>query len=70
MNIGKIDGNKIRKGHRFHRDIFQRADLFAADQILATNFVWRNPVVPLELAHGPDGVKKIASAVPDSMPDL
>jgi steroid delta-isomerase-like uncharacterized protein len=56
--------------HRFHMDIFQKGDLFAADQILAANFVWRNPVVPSELAHGPEGVKKIASAVIDSMPDL
>jgi steroid delta-isomerase-like uncharacterized protein len=51
-------------------DIFQKGDLSAADQILATNFVWRNPVVPSELAHGPEGVKKIASAAIDSMPDL
>jgi steroid delta-isomerase-like uncharacterized protein len=56
--------------HRFHMDIFQKGDLSAADQILATNFVWRNPVVPSELAHGPEGVKKIASAAIDSMPDL
>jgi steroid delta-isomerase-like uncharacterized protein len=56
--------------HRFHMDIFQKGDLFAADQTLAANFVWRNPVVPSELAHGPEGVKKIASAVIDSMPDL
>jgi steroid delta-isomerase-like uncharacterized protein len=56
--------------HRFHMDIFQKGDLSAADQILATNFVWRNPIVPSELAHGPEGVKKIASAAIDSMPDL
>lgn len=56
--------------HRLHMDIFQKGDLLAADQILAPNFVWRNPIVPSELAHGPEGVKKIASAVIDSMPDL
>jgi predicted SnoaL-like aldol condensation-catalyzing enzyme len=56
--------------HRFHMDIFQKGDLSAADQILATNFVWRNSVVPSELAHGREGVKKIASAVIDSMSDL
>lgn len=32
--------------HRFHIDIFQNGDLSAADQILATNFIWRNPIVP------------------------
>ena len=48
--------------NRFHTDIFQKGDLSAADQILAENFVWRNPNVPSELAHGPEGVKKIASA--------
>jgi steroid delta-isomerase-like uncharacterized protein len=56
--------------HRFHMDIFQKRDLSVADQILAPNFVWRNPIVPSELAHGPEGVKKIASTAFDSMPDL
>jgi steroid delta-isomerase-like uncharacterized protein len=56
--------------HRFHMDIFQKGDLLAADQILAENFIWRNPNIPSELAHGPEGVKKIASAAIDSMPDL
>ena len=51
--------------HRFHTDIFQKGDLSADDQILAENFVWRNPNVPSELAHGPEGVKKIASAARD-----
>ena len=55
--------------NRFHMDIFQKGDLLVADQILATNFVWRSPAVPSELAHGPEGTKKIASAVIDSMPD-
>ena len=49
----------------FKREIYQ-----AADQILAENFVWRNPNVPSELAHGPEGVKKIASAARDIMPDI
>lgn len=55
--------------HRFHMDIFQKGDLLVADKILATNFVWRNPAVPSELAHGPEGTKKVASAVIDSIPD-
>jgi predicted SnoaL-like aldol condensation-catalyzing enzyme len=55
--------------HRFHMDIFQRGELAAADDILAKDFIWRNPTVPSELTHGPEGTKKIASAVIDSMPD-
>ena len=56
--------------HRFHMDMFQKRDLSTADKILTTDFVWRNPQIPLELAHGPEGAKKIASAVIDSVPDL
>ena len=56
--------------HRFHMDMFQKRDLSTADEILATDFVWRNPLIPSELTHGPESAKKIASAVVDSMPDL
>lgn len=42
----------------------------AADEILATDFVWRNPQIPAELSHGPESAKKIASAVIESVPDL
>jgi predicted SnoaL-like aldol condensation-catalyzing enzyme len=56
--------------HRFHMDIFQKGDLAAADNILAKDFIWRNPIVPPELTRGPEGAKKVASAVIDSMPDL
>jgi predicted SnoaL-like aldol condensation-catalyzing enzyme len=55
--------------HRFHMDIFQKGELRVADEILASNFVWRNPIIPAELQHGPDGVKKIATAVIEGMPD-
>jgi hypothetical protein len=48
--------------NRFHMDIFQKGDLAAADEILAPNFIWRNPSLPSDLKHGPEGVKKIASA--------
>jgi predicted ester cyclase len=44
--------------------------LSVADEILATNFVWTNPLIPSELAHGPEAAKKIASAVINSMTDL
>jgi len=55
--------------HRFHMDIFQKGDLAAADEILAPDFIWRNPSLPSELKHGPEGVKKIASAIIDAMPN-
>jgi steroid delta-isomerase-like uncharacterized protein len=54
--------------HRFHIDIFQKGYLAAADEILAPDFIWRNPSLPSELKHGPEGVKKIASAIIDAMP--
>jgi steroid delta-isomerase-like uncharacterized protein len=55
--------------HRFHMDIFQKGELEVADEILASDFVWRNPIIPAELQHGPASVKKIASTVIDAMPD-
>lgn len=55
--------------HRFHIDIFQNGDLSAADEILSPDFIWRNPSLPAEQKHGPDGVKKIASAIIDAMPN-
>jgi steroid delta-isomerase-like uncharacterized protein len=55
--------------HRFHMDIFQQGKLEAADEILASDFVWRNPIIPPELQHGPGSVKKIASEIIDAMPD-
>ena len=55
--------------HRFHMDIFQQGKLEAADEILASDFVWRNPIIPPELQHGPESVKKIASEIIDAMPD-
>ncbi len=55
--------------HRFHMDIFQKGDLAAADEILAPDFIWRGPSIPSELKHGPEGVKKIASAIIDAMPN-
>jgi predicted SnoaL-like aldol condensation-catalyzing enzyme len=55
--------------HRFHMDIFQKGRLEVADEILASDFVWRNPLIPPELQRGPDSVKKIASSVINAMPD-
>jgi SnoaL-like polyketide cyclase len=53
--------------HRFHMEIFQ-GKLSVADEILTPGFVLRNPILPSELIHGPEGVKKFASLVGDSSP--
>ena len=46
---------------RFHMDIFQT---------IASDFVWRNPIIPPELQRGPESVKKIASQARDATQDL
>ena len=51
---------------RFHMEIFQQGKLGVADEILTPDFVLRNPTVPPELTHGPEGVKRFASGVVDS----
>ena len=38
-------------------------------KILAPDFIWRNPSLPSELKLGPEGVKRIASAIIDAMPN-
>ena len=54
--------------HRFHMEIFQEGKLVIADEILTPDFILRNPILPSELTHGPEGVKKFASLVVDSSP--
>ena len=44
--------------HRFHMDIFQKGDLSVADEILDTNFIWRNSSIPSEAGEWPGGVQK------------
>ena len=51
---------------RFHMEIFQQGKLGVADEILTPDFVLRNPTLPSESTHGPEGVKKFASGVVDS----
>jgi SpoVK/Ycf46/Vps4 family AAA+-type ATPase len=63
-----MEGNKTL-AQRFHMDIFQNGKLAMADKILAPEFVWRNPNFRSELAHGPEGAKKVASLIIESMPD-
>jgi predicted SnoaL-like aldol condensation-catalyzing enzyme len=52
--------------HRFHMEIFQERKLDIADEILTSDFVLRNPMLPSEFTRGPEGVKKFASIVIDS----
>jgi predicted SnoaL-like aldol condensation-catalyzing enzyme len=47
-------------------EIFQEGKLVIADEILTPDFILRNPILPSELSHGPEGVKKFASLVVDS----
>jgi predicted SnoaL-like aldol condensation-catalyzing enzyme len=53
---------------RFHMEIFQKAKFSVADEILTPDFVLHNPVLPVELTKGPEGVKRFASDVVDSCP--
>ena len=47
-------------------EIFQQGKLQVADEILTSDFVLRNPMLPSEFTRGPEGVKKFASGVVDS----
>src|SRR5262245_13537225 len=55
---------------RFHRDIFQAGKLAVADEILAPDFVMHAPGFPAELTHGPEGIKRLATATRMAFPDL
>ena len=52
---------------RFHMEIFQKAKLSIADEILSPDFVINNPVLPSEFTKGPEGVKRFASGVADNL---
>ena len=52
---------------RFHMEIFREGKLVVADEILAPDFVLRNPILPSEFTHGPKGVKKFASVVAEKL---
>jgi hypothetical protein len=47
-------------------EIFRERKLDVADEILAPDFVLRNPILPSEFIYGPNGVKKFASLVADT----
>lgn len=55
--------------HRFHMDIFQKGKLEVADEIVSSNFVLHNPILPSEVKDGPEGVKRFATATIDAIPD-
>src|SRR5215212_11689814 len=54
---------------RYHNDIFQNGKLEVADEILSSDFVLHNPVLPEELRKGPVGAKRYASAIIAAVPD-
>src|SRR5215212_7810785 len=54
---------------RYHNDIFQNGKLEVADEILSSDFVLHNPVLPEELRKGPEGAKRYASAIIAAVPD-
>jgi predicted SnoaL-like aldol condensation-catalyzing enzyme len=66
MAVIKTEQENEVLAHRFHMEIFQQGKLGVADEILTPDFVLRNPTLPSELTHGPEGVKKFASSVVDS----
>jgi predicted ester cyclase len=55
--------------HRYHMDIFQKGKLEVADEILSTDFLLRNPVLPVEVRHGTAGTKQFASATIVAIPN-
>ena len=44
--------------------------LAVADEILAPDFVMHSPGMPSELAHGPEGLKRLATAMRMAFPGL
>jgi steroid delta-isomerase-like uncharacterized protein len=54
---------------RYHNEIFQKGKLEVADDILSSDFVIHNPVLPEVVRNGPEGTKKYASAVITAVPD-
>jgi predicted SnoaL-like aldol condensation-catalyzing enzyme len=55
--------------NRFHMDIFQKGHVEAADEILAPEFVLRNPGMPPELTNGAEAIKKFATGTIQAIPD-
>ena len=68
-NIKQAEKANEELALRYHNDIFQEGKLEVADEILSPDFVLHNPSLPEELRKGPEGVKKYASAIIESVSD-
>jgi len=68
-NIKRAEKVNEELALRYHNDIFQEGKLEVADEILSPDFVIHNPSLPEELRKGPEGVKKYASAIIESVSD-
>jgi predicted SnoaL-like aldol condensation-catalyzing enzyme len=68
-NIKRAEKVNEELALRYHNDIFQEGKLEVADEILSPDFVLHNPSLPEELRKGPEGVKKYASALMESVSD-
>jgi len=68
-NIKRAEKVNEELALRYHNDIFQEGKLEVADEILSPDFVLYNPSLPEELRKGPEGVKKYASAIIESVSD-
>ena len=68
-NIKRAEKVNEELALRYHNDIFQEGKLEVADEILSPDFVIHNPSLPEELRKGPEGVKKYASAIMESVSD-
>jgi steroid delta-isomerase-like uncharacterized protein len=70
ISISESERENETLAHRFHMDIFKDGKLEVADEILSSNFVLYNPILPQELKSGPEGVKRFASAAMTAIPDM
>ena len=68
-NIKRAEKVNEELALRYHNDIFQEGKLEVADEILSPDFIIHNPSLPEELRKGPEGVKKYASAIIESVSD-
>ena len=68
-NIKQAEKANEELALRYHNDIFQEGKLEVADEILSPDFIIHNPSLPEELRKGPEGVKKYASAIIESVSD-
>jgi predicted ester cyclase len=70
ISLSEAERENETLAHRFHIDIFRNRKLEVADEILSSNFVLHNPILPQEFKSGPEGVKRFASAAMTAIPDM